>query len=208
MQPEFRVSLHIPACELRTARLIVRCKQPADAPLLKRAVDSSLDHLRQWMPWAMHEPSELWVIEERIARFQEEFQSGEERTYGIFNLEETEILGGIGLHPTGYPGTLELGYWLRADQTGQGLATEAAAALTQAAFTELGAQRIEIRCDPRNLRSARVPERLGFRMEKVLIADTLTQAGEPRDTMVWALERETYAARRDRQASQAASSRT
>jgi hypothetical protein len=45
-------------------------------------------------------------------------------------------------------------------------------------------------------------------MEKVLIADTLTPAGEPRDTMVWALERETYAARRDRQASQAASSRT
>jgi RimJ/RimL family protein N-acetyltransferase len=155
-------------------------------------MDSSLDHLRQWMPWAMHEPSELWVIEERIARFQRDFLSGEDRTYGIFNLEETEILGGIGLHPTVYPGTLELGYWLRADQTGQGLATEAAAALTQAAFAQLGAQRIEIRCDPRNLRSARVPERLGFRMEKVLIADTLTPAGELRDTMVWAATAEEF----------------
>jgi RimJ/RimL family protein N-acetyltransferase len=194
MQPEFRMTLYVPACELRTARLIIRCKRASDAPLLKHAVDSSLDHLRQWMPWAMHEPSELWVIEERIARFQVEFQSGQDRTYGIFNLEETEILGGIGLHPTGYLGTLELGYWLRADQTGQGLATEAAAALTQAAFTELGAQRIEIRCDPRNLRSARVPERLGFRMEEVLIAGTLNPAGEPRDTMVWAMTAEEFTA--------------
>ena len=176
-----------PASEIRTERLLIRCKRPADAPLLKRAVDSSLDHLRQWMPWAMQEPSELWVIEERIAGFQREFQRGEDRTYAIFNPEETEILGGIGLHPGEFPGTLELGYWLRTDQTGQGLATEAAAALTQAAFTELGAKRIEIRCDPRNFRSARIPERLGFRLEKVLIADTLTPTGEPRDTMVWAM---------------------
>ena len=196
MQPEFRMTLYVPACELRTARLIIRCKRASDAPLLKHAVDSSLDHLRQWMPWAMHEPSELWVIEERIARFQVEFQSGQDRNYGIFNLEETEILGGIDLHPTGYHGTLELGYWLRADQTGQGLATEAAAALTRAAFTELGAQRIEIRCDPRNLRSARIPERLGLRLEKTLVADTLTPTGEPRDTMVWAMTAEEFAAGR------------
>jgi len=197
-----------PACEIRTARLLIRCKRLSDAPLLKRAVDSSLDHLRKWMPWAMHEPSELWVIEERIARFQREFQSGQDRTYGIFNADETEILGGIGLHPGEFPGTLELRYWLRADQTGQGLATEAVTALTQAAFTQLAAKRIEIRCDPKNLRSARIPERLGFRLEKILIADTLTPTGEPRDTMVWALAGEAYAVRRDRQASQAASNRT
>ena len=185
-----------PAEEIRTARLLIRCKRAADAPLLKRAVDSSLDHLRAWMPWAMYEPSELWVIEERIARFQREFVSGVDRSYGIFNAEETEILGGLGLHPGEFPGTFELGYWLRADAIGQGLATEAAAALTRAAFAELGAKRIEIRCDPRNLRSARIPERLGFRLEKILIADTLTPTGEPRDTMVWAMTAEEFAAGR------------
>ncbi len=186
----------IPACEIRTARLVIRCKRTADAPLLKRAVDASLDHLRQWMPWAMHEPSELWVIEERINRFQREFQGGEDLTYGIFNPQETEILGGIGLHPGEQPGTIELGYWLRADAVGLGYALEAAAALTQAAFAELGAKRIEIRCDPHNLRSARIPERLGFRLEKTLIADTLTPTGEPRDTMVWAITAEEFAAGR------------
>jgi len=190
------VSHTIPAFEIRTARLVIRCKQPADAPLLKHAIDSSLDHLRQWMPWAMHEPSALSAIEERICRFQRGFMCGEDRTYGIFNLEGTEILGGIGLHPTDHAETLELGYWLRADATGNGYATEAAAALIQAAFAELGAKRIEIRCDPQNLPSAHIPERLGFRLEKILIANTITPTGHPRDTMVWALAAEEFAAAR------------
>lgn len=184
-----------PASEIRTARLVIRCKRPSDAPLLKHAVDSSLAHLRQWMPWATHEPSELWEIEARIARFQQEFQTGQDRTYAIFNRDQTEILGGIGLHPTHRADTLELGYWLRADCVGHGFATEATAALAHAAFAELGAKRLEIRCDPRNVRSARIPERLGFRLERILIADTQTPAGEPRDTMVWAISAEEFAAR-------------
>lgn len=186
------MSQTVPAAEIRTARLLIRCKRPADAPLLKRAVDSSLAHLRQWMPWAIYEPSELSAIEERIGRFQREFVSGRDRTYAIFNRAETEILGGVGLHPGERADTLELGYWLRADSTGQGLATEAAAAVTQAAFAELDAKRVEIRCDPKNLRSARIPERLGFRLEKILIADTLTPTGESRDTMVWVMTAEEF----------------
>lgn len=196
------------AYELRTARLLIRCKQPSDAPLLKHAVDSSLAHLRQWMPWAMHEPSDLSVIEERIARFHHQFLTGEDRTYGIFNLERTEILGGIGLHPGEKPDTLELGYWLRVDAIGQGFATEAATALTHAAFTQLGAKCIEIRCDPRNRRSARIPERLGFQLERILIADTVTPTGESRDTMVWALGFGAYLERQASDVSQAASKRT
>ena len=35
---------------------VVRCWDPRDAPLLKDAVDSSLEHLRQWMLWANDEP--------------------------------------------------------------------------------------------------------------------------------------------------------
>jgi len=142
----------------------------------------------------MHEPSDLVVIEERIVRHREEFLCGEDRTYSIFNLEETEILGGIGLHPGEFPGSLELGNSLRADVIGQGLATEAAAALAKAAFADLRVKRIEIRCDPRNLRSARIPERLGFRLERILFADTATPTGEPRDTMVWAISAEEFSA--------------
>jgi len=183
-----------PEYEIRTARLLLRCKHSGDAPLLKHAVDMSLAHLQPWMPWAMNEPSELSVIEERIARFQRDFLSGEDRAYGIFNPGGTEILGGAALHSRIGPGALEIGYWLRADCTGRGLATEAVAALTHTGFVVLGASRIEIHCDPKNVRSARVPERLEFHLQEIRIADTRSPAGESRDTMIWALSAEAYLA--------------
>lgn len=35
---------------IETARLVIRCYDRADAPLLKAAVDASVEHLRPWMP--------------------------------------------------------------------------------------------------------------------------------------------------------------
>ena len=48
-------------------RLVLRCWNPADAPLLKAAIDGSLEHLRPWMPWARHEPEALEAKVERLA---------------------------------------------------------------------------------------------------------------------------------------------
>jgi len=41
---------------IETERLVIRCYEPRDAPLLKEAIDSSLEHLQPWMPWALDEP--------------------------------------------------------------------------------------------------------------------------------------------------------
>ena len=46
--------------------------------------------------------------------------------------------------------------------------TEAVNALTRYAFLELHAKRIEITCDVLNLRSKKVPERLGYTLEATL----------------------------------------
>ncbi|HET6279605.1 MAG TPA: GNAT family N-acetyltransferase [Polyangia bacterium] len=171
---------------LRTPRLLLRCYRISDAPLLKHAIDSSLDHLRPWMPWMLNEPSPLSDIEARLGTFREQFMAGRDWVFGIFAPGEEEVLGGTGLHPRIGPDALEIGYWLRADVTGRGLATEAISALTSAGLTTFGAKRIEIRCDPRNLRSMGVPRRLGYRHVQTLIGDTFTPAGVVRDTMVWA----------------------
>ncbi len=172
-------------------RLLLRIWRAGDARAMKTAIDSSLPQLQQWMPWAMHEPSELSVIERRLKEFEESFATGKEWLYGIFaratDPSTQEPLGGIGLHPRIEPGGLEIGYWLRTDQTGNGFATEAAQALVRVGIVELGARWIEIRCDPRNAGSAAVPKRLGFRHTTTLEQDTLTPAGEPRETMVWQL---------------------
>src|SRR5919199_4217109 len=144
------------------------------------------------MDWAMQEPAELSAIEERLARFREEFLAGRDWGYGIFDPQDGSSVGGTGLHPRRGPGALEIGYWIRSDVTGRGLGTEAAAALTRVAVEAHGVQRVEIRCDPNNARSAAIPRRLGYRHEATLPNDTLTPDGRPRDTMVWALLADEY----------------
>ena len=152
---------------------------------MRAAVDSSLDHLREWMPWAMHEPVSLEDTRNRLVLRAKTFSDGEEFTYSIFNRAETEVYGGVGLHRRAEADCLELGYWIRVDRIGQGLATEAARALAAVALALPGITRVQIDCDPRNQRSIRVAEKLGFRFVTRQEADKLTPIGEPRDTLVF-----------------------
>jgi RimJ/RimL family protein N-acetyltransferase len=59
----------------------------------------------------------------------------------------------------------EIGYILHPDGQGQGLATEAAAAMLGFAFEVAGVHRVYARCDARNIASARVMERLRMHEE-------------------------------------------
>ncbi|KYF91220.1 acetyltransferase [Sorangium cellulosum] len=174
-----------PPASILTARLTLRAWRPEDAPLLREAIDSSLAHLRSWMPWAVHEPASLESTTALLEKFRDDFTAGRDFHYGIFTRDEREVLGGTGLHPRIGPGAIEIGYWLREAATGRGYATEAVARLTRVALEEVGWSRVEIRCDPRNTASAAVPRRLGYRHVTTLEANALTPAGEPRDTMVW-----------------------
>ena len=172
---------------ITTPRLVLRCWEPRDAPLLKDAIDTSLAELQQWMPWATSEPSPVGSLAERIGKFRHAFQSGQDWTYGVFDRDETMVLGGAGLHQRTEPGCLEIGYWIRSSAAGSGLATEAAAALVDVAFRVHRVKAVEIRCDPRNLRSAAVPRRLGFRHVATLPGDRAGRDGVAHDTMVWQL---------------------
>ncbi|MGZ8688274.1 MAG: GNAT family N-acetyltransferase, partial [Gaiellaceae bacterium] len=71
-----------PPPSIRTARLVVRCWEPADAPRLKEAIDTSLDHLRPWMPWAAAEPTTVAEKAELLRSFREEFRRGRDFVYG------------------------------------------------------------------------------------------------------------------------------
>ncbi len=105
----------------------------------------------------------------------------------MFDAAEAELLGGVGLYRRVGPGALEIGYWVRSDRTGRGIATEAARALTGAAFATAGVDRVEVHCDPRNAASAAVPGKLGYRHRETREGDARTPDGEPRATMIWEL---------------------
>jgi RimJ/RimL family protein N-acetyltransferase len=175
---------------------VLRCWQPADAPRLKAAVDSSLEHLRPWMPWAHEAPLPLEETVELLRGFRGRFDLGQDFVYGIFARDGTEVVGGTGLHTRRGDELFEIGYWIRASQAGKGLCTEATAALTRVGLELCGAARIEIRCDPANVASAAVPRKLGFREEGVLRNVFHGPDAQPRmrDAIVFGLLHEELAA--------------
>ena len=180
-----------PAYRIQTKRLLVRCYNPSDAPLLAEAVTASVEHLRPWMPWAHAEPEPLEEKFQRLKRFRGLFDLGQDFIYGIFSPDDTKLLGGTGLHTRLGEGALEIGYWIHKDFINQGLTTESSAALIKVAFELIHVHRIEIHCDPENLASAAIPRNLGFTHEGTLRAN-MRFLDRWRDTMIWGLLESEY----------------
>lgn len=175
-----------PVYRIETERLVVRCYNPSDAAMLAESIDENVEHLKPWMPWVHSEPEPFEVKVERLKRFRGEFDLGEDFIYGIFNIEETRLLGGTGLHTRIGDEQLEIGYWIHKDYLNQGLTTESTAALIKVAFEIIHIHRIEIHCDPVNFASAAIPRKLGFTHEGTLRAKTRF-LDHWSDSMVWAL---------------------
>jgi RimJ/RimL family protein N-acetyltransferase len=165
-------------------RIEIRTWRSDDAPALVQAVAANLEHLRPWMPWIAHEPS---TVDDRIALFrgwEEARLAGQDVTYGLFF--DGEVIGGTGLHGRIGPGGLEIGYWVTAERTRQGVATEAARALTGVAFRRPGVDRIEIHHDQDNVASAGIPRALGFEMVERRAVEP-TAPGESGVHWIWRL---------------------
>ncbi len=180
-----------PAYRIVTPQLVLRCYNPADAPLLATAITESLEHLLPWMPWAAAEPEPLQAKIERLRRFRANFDLGQDYIYGIFNPQENRLLGGTGLHTRIGDNALEIGYWIHKDYIGRGYATETSAALAKVAFEVNMVERVEIHCAVENTRSAAVPRKLGFHHEATL-KNRCFANGRNCDQMVWSLFAEDY----------------
>jgi RimJ/RimL family protein N-acetyltransferase len=183
-----------PAYRIHTTRLVLRCWEPGDAPLLSAAILQSRQHLLPWMPWAANEPIELSQRVQWLRKCRGEFDLDQDFIYGVFDLAETRVLGSSGLHTRAGEGAREIGYWIHRDFTRQGLATELSAALTRVAFEVEHVNRVEIHCDSGNSYSAAVPRKLGYTHEATLRARTLDSNGRPSDLMIWTLFRDDYPA--------------
>jgi len=180
-----------PAYRIETARLVVRCYEPADASLLAEAVKENVEHLKPWMPWAHAEPEPFEVKVARVKRFRGMFDLQQDYVYGIFNKEGSRQLGGTGLHTRLGDDQLEIGYWIHKDFINQGLVTESTAALVKVAFEIIHIHRLEIHCDPGNFASASIPRKLGFTHEGMLRAKT-PFLDRWSDSMIWGLLEKEY----------------
>lgn len=183
---------------IETSRFTLRCWEPADAPLVKQAVDSSLQSLKKWLGWAENEPSTLEQHVELRRRFRSLFDADQEYIFGIFSPDGGHVLGSSGLHPRLGPDALEIGYWIASDYQNQGLATEVARVLTDVAFLRPEIDRVEIHVHPGNGASARVPEKLGYTLEAVLRRRMRDIPGhgptDPQDMLLWSMFRSDWKA--------------
>lgn len=169
-----------------TDRLLVRAPRAGDGPALHEAVLETIDALRTWMDWAVPE-QHVDMLEEFARRGASTFIARTDFPMLIWLKDEQRLVGVIGLHPADWSvPLLEIGYWCRASCEGQGFVSEAVRGITRFAFNQLGARRLEIRCDARNERSARVAERCGYQLEGRFRGNELDTSGELSDTLIYA----------------------
>lgn len=144
--PEYQHAL----VEIRTARLLLRRPRPDDLDAMF-AIMSNPVAMRYWstLPHANREVTRPW-LDRMIAR---NAAGGED-----FLIEfEGRVIGDVGA------GRLpDFGFILHHDFWGRGLATEAATAFIDYAFSKTAATELTADVDPRNLASLQVLAKLGF----------------------------------------------
>ncbi|MFI1920103.1 GNAT family N-acetyltransferase [Nocardia sp. NPDC020380] len=167
--------------------VLLRRWRPEDLEPRRDAMLISREHLSTWMDGI----TELVTVDGQRAysRTASDWPSAEgDFRYGIFDLDG-RVLGGINLHDRVGPGAVELGYWCHVAHSGRGVViTRAAAALTGIALDLPGIHQVEVHCDAANTRSAAVPQRLGFRLDRVQPREKCTPA-ESGEEMCWVKHR-------------------
>jgi ribosomal-protein-serine acetyltransferase len=155
-------------------------------------VDQNRDSLRQWLPWVdrTHGPDDTRSFIEKSLN---EFASGTGLALGIWC--GGQFAGTVGCHPFDLANRrAEIGYWIARQWQGRGMVTAACRAVIDHLFQDLGMHRIEIRADPANDKSRRIPERLGFVQEGVA-REAQYRNGSWHDLVVYSLLRDEWNAR-------------
>ncbi|HVO46726.1 MAG TPA: GNAT family protein [Steroidobacteraceae bacterium] len=171
--------------QFETERLIVRAPRPGDGWIVDEAIRESVNELSPWMPW-MHPVQTVEQTEAFVRRAAAQWLTREALPMHLWRKGDGVFVGGSGLHHIDWSvPSMETGYWVRTSLAGQGYITEAVLEITAFAFKHLGAQRLEIRCDARNTRSAAVAERAGYTLEARLHHHARDVNGGLRDTLVY-----------------------
>jgi len=112
-------------------------------------------------------------------------ESDVEESFAVVDRSTGELLGSIGVRYLD-SAVGEVGYWMKREARGRGLATRALALLSRWALVEKSLARFQLRADVENVASQRVAEKAGFVREGVL-RSSLELMGERRDVIMYSL---------------------
>jgi RimJ/RimL family protein N-acetyltransferase len=147
---------------LTTERLLLRPFSMDDAPAVKdlageyeiAATTANIPH-----------PYEDGMAEAWIGTHQEAFEKGEAVSFAIALRSGGQLLGAIGLGINQANSLAEMGYWIGKPYWNRGYCTEAAGAVLEYAFSELGLNRVQARHMTKNPASGRVMQKIGMQYE-------------------------------------------
>lgn len=135
--------------------VVLRIWRLDDRRALEVIVQRSSEAFGDWLPGVM---SDLADLDDFLARVD---RASRDRSAYLYAIEAGgEVVGQCSLHHRN-AGTAEVGYWVRSDRTGRGIATGAVVVVAEAAFSA-GVGELVILCDEGNTRSASVARRAGF----------------------------------------------
>jgi len=96
-----------------------------------------------------------------VATVPETWLSGTSAPMVVLDVPTGDLLGACGLLEI-HDRQAEIGYWVKREARGRGVATRAVVLVTNWGLSELGLTLIELLCDMRNVASQRVAEKAGY----------------------------------------------
>lgn len=148
--------------ELIGKRIILKRLKPifAAASTLFKVVDENRQHLNPWFPWVKLE-TRVEDCFKYLLETDKKLKAGEKADYGIYL--EKEYIGNIGIFDINKKNkSAEISYWLSKKFARNGYMTEAVGILEKEAFINSGLNRIQIKCDERNIPSAKTAKKCGY----------------------------------------------
>ncbi|MFD1019612.1 GNAT family N-acetyltransferase [Thalassobacillus hwangdonensis] len=140
--------------------------QPHQAEEVFALVDGNRAHLREWLGWVDNVSSAKDYSEAIIPAWLQQFGENNGFNAGIYL--NGSLVGMVSLHFINWKTKhTSIGYYLGRNVEGKGIITNCIEKLLSYSFTELGLNKVEIQCAEFNLRSRKIPERMGFKKEGI-----------------------------------------
>ena len=135
-------------------------------------VDKSRNTLREWLPWVDKTNSpEDEFSGYFIGTYKRYWDEGSGSDYLIHQKETNQILGVVALcHIEEKNQSAAIGYWLSDEAAGHGYMQEALHTLEEIVFTK-GLNRLVIRNDTHNIRSAQTARKAGYVLDGIMRED-------------------------------------
>ena len=168
---------------LETPRLVLRRISLADWPAIHGYMSDPI--VTRWLP-------EGPLDEAQTQAFARKNAGRSARAVAVTLRESGQLVGHMVFHPWFGHATHEIGWVISPTCQGRGYATEAAHALVDFAFRALGCHRVVATCQPENVASWRVMEKLGMRREAHFRQGLYQETGEWWDEYFYALLADEY----------------